>query len=97
MPPSGVNELLCHARVCERVSRNEVVLDKPPLNRWAVAGLLLSVAVAVVALFLLPWLRSQGVSFGVGFWSIAAVEFVAAISAAYFVFNLRDDGDVERY
>jgi len=73
------------------------VLDRPPLNRWAVAGLALSVTVAAASLFVLPWLQSQGVSFGLGFWSIVAVEFLAALGTAFFALNLRGEGDAERY
>jgi len=79
------------------MQQDGVVIDKPPLNRWAVAGLAVSVAIAAGALFVLPWLQSQGISFGVGFWSIVAVEFLAALAVAFFALNLRQEGEVERY
>ncbi|WP_247010299.1 hypothetical protein [Halorientalis litorea] len=47
------------------------------LNTRAAAGLVVSVVVGIVGLFLLPSLRSLGVSFGVAFWSLLALEFAA--------------------
>jgi hypothetical protein len=70
-----------------------ILAERAPLNRWAIAGLAVSVFVAAAALFVLPWLQSQGVSFGLGFWSIVAVEFLAALATAFFALNLHGDPD----
>ena len=47
---------------------SEEDLTVEELNERAVIGLVLSVATGVVGLFLLPALRSFGLSFNVAFW-----------------------------
>lgn len=72
---------------------NDPQLDPAPLNRWAVAGLIVSVLVAVSGLFVLPSLLDQGLTFNAAFWFLCGLEFVAAIGVAYFTLNLHDDTD----
>jgi len=88
---------MCQSRTAGCMQQDGVVVDKPSLNRWAVAGLVVSVAIAAGSLFVLPWLQSQGVSFGFGFWSIVAIEFLAALAVGFFALNIRQDGEIERY
>jgi hypothetical protein len=64
--------------------------EQQPLNRLAVAGLVASTLVAIVGLFALPTLRANGLSFGAAFWSLVALEFVAALGVAVSVLRLRN-------
>jgi hypothetical protein len=63
--------------------------DPEPLNTTAVVGLVVSVIVAVAGLFALPTLLGGGLSFGIAFWFLCGVEFVAAIGVIVSVTNLR--------
>ena len=67
--------------------------ESRPLNRLAVAGLVLSTLVAIVGLFALPTLRANGLSFGQAFWALVALEFFAAVGVAVSVLRLRVRGD----
>jgi hypothetical protein len=71
--------------------RHDPTTEPKPLNRAAVAGLVVCVVLAVAALFALPALRDAGLSFEVAFWSLAAIELLAALGAGYAVLNLRAD------
>lgn len=68
------------------MSDQDVSVDR--LNVRAIIGLLVSVGVAVVGLFLLPVLRGFGLGFSVSFWSLLALEFVAFLGVAYSVLHL---------
>lgn len=70
--------------------------EQQPLNRLAVAGLVASTLVAIVGLFALPTLTANGLTFGQAFWSLVALEFLAALGVAVSVLRLRDrDGGDE--
>lgn len=58
------------------------------LNRAAVVGLVVSVAVAAGAMFALPWLVGLGLSFYRAFLLIGILEFVAALIAGLSVYFL---------
>lgn len=75
-----------------------VVVDPPPTNRWALAGLVVAGLAAGGALFTMPWLRALGVPFGPALEAIAAVEAGAALTCVYCLLNLHpEDAEVERY
>jgi hypothetical protein len=67
--------------------------EQRPLNRLAVVGLVVSTLVAIVGLFALPALTANGLSFGQAFWSLVAIEFLAALGVAVSVLRLRDRGE----
>jgi hypothetical protein len=69
---------------------SEEDLTVEELNTRAVVGLILSVATGVVGLFLLPALRSFGLSFNVAFWSLLALEFLAVIGVTVSVLRLHE-------
>jgi uncharacterized membrane protein YeaQ/YmgE (transglycosylase-associated protein family) len=59
------------------------------LNTRALLGLVLSLAVGITGLFVLPALQSTfGLTFGVAFGLVLAVEFISFIGVAVFVFRL---------
>jgi hypothetical protein len=59
------------------------------LNTGALAGLVLSVAVGVAGLFILPALRSVfGLGFQAAFWLVLAVEFLAAVGVSVSILRL---------
>ena len=60
------------------------------LNTRAAVGLVLSVTVGVVGLFLLPTLRDFGLSFGVAFWSLLALEFLSVVGVTVSVLRLHE-------
>jgi len=60
------------------------------LNTRAVVGLVLSVGAGVVGLFLLPTLRELGLSFGVAFWSLLGLEFLAVVGVTVSVLRLHE-------
>ena len=65
------------------------------LNTRAVAGLVASVVVGVVGLFLLPTLRDLGLSFWTAFWSLLALEFLAFLGVAVSVLRLHEERSFE--
>jgi len=65
------------------------------LDRRAVAGLVVSVAAATLGLFLLPTLRSVGLSFWVAFGSLLALEFAAFLGVAVSVLRLYEGESFE--
>lgn len=62
----------------------------PPesMNRRSVAGLIASVALAIVGLFALPPLRAAGLTFMEAFWTTIAIEFVAFVGVTVSVLTL---------
>jgi hypothetical protein len=59
------------------------------LNTGALIGLILSLAVGITGLFILPTLQSTfGLTFGVAFALVLAVEFLSFIGVTVFVFRL---------
>ena len=59
------------------------------LNTRALLGLILSLAVGIAGLFVLPALQSTfGLTFGVAFGLVLAVEFLSFVGVAVFVFRL---------
>lgn len=74
---------------------DEEDLTPPRLNRRAVYGLVASVLVAVVGLFLLPTLREAGWSFRMAFWSLVGLEFLAAVGVGISVLSLYDEDGTE--
>ena len=69
---------------------SEEDLTVEELNERAVVGLILSVTTGVVGLFLLPTLRSFGLSFNVAFWSLLVLEFLAVIGVTVSVLRLHE-------
>ena len=66
------------------------------LNTRALAGLFVSVAVAVVGLFILPTLQSVlGVDFLTAFWLTLAIEFVAFLGVAASILHLHQERSFE--
>jgi hypothetical protein len=65
------------------------------LNTRAVVGLVASVVVGVIGLFLLPTLRDLGLSFPVAFWSLLALEFLAFVGVAVSVLRLHEERSFE--
>ena len=61
------------------------------LNIWAAVGLAVSFLVGAGGLFVLPWLRTQGLSFGDAFVSVLFVELFAALGVTFFALNLYDE------
>lgn len=59
----------------------------------AILGAVLFGLLGAVALFALPAVRSLGVGFYPGFWTLAAVELVAAFGVAFFVLRMHRDRD----
>jgi hypothetical protein len=75
-----------------------VVVDRPPTNRRAVAGIALSALVAASAFFLMPAFEWLGVGFWPAFLGISAIEIVCAVGVAVSVHNLYpDDYEPEYY
>lgn len=69
--------------------------DPRPLDRTSIAGLVASVALAVVGLFALPPLRSLGLSFMEAFWATMAIELVALIGVVASVLRLQASRSTE--
>ncbi len=61
------------------------------VDRRVLAAIVVLALAASVALFGLPALRAIGISFEVAFWSIAAVQLVAALGIAVLVFRVTAD------
>ncbi len=61
------------------------------IDRRVLAGIVVLALAASVALFGLPALRAVGMSFQTAFWSIAAVQLVAALGIALLVFRVTGD------
>ncbi|ESS06916.1 MAG: hypothetical protein A07HB70_00885 [uncultured archaeon A07HB70] len=61
------------------------------IDRRVLAGIVVLALAAGVALFGLPALRAVGMSFQTAFWSIAAVQLVAALGIALLVFRVTGD------
>ena len=61
------------------------------IDRRVLAGIVALTVAASAALFGLPALVAAGFSFETAFWSIAAVELVAAFGIAVLVFRLTGD------
>lgn len=66
------------------------------MNTSAVVGLVGSVLVGVVGLFLLPVLQSLlGLEFGPAFSIVLAVELVAVVGVTVFIFRLHRENTFE--
>jgi hypothetical protein len=61
------------------------------IDRRVLVGIVVLALAAGVALFGLPALRAVGMSFQTAFWSIAAVQLVAALGIALLVFRVTGD------
>jgi len=61
------------------------------IDRPVLAGIVVLTLAAGAALFGLPALRATGMSFEAAFWSIAAVQLVAALGVAVLVFRVTGD------
>jgi hypothetical protein len=61
------------------------------IDRRVLAGIVALTLAASAALFGLPALRALGLSFEVAFWTIAAVELLAAFGIALLIFRLTGD------
>ncbi|MFB6168406.1 MAG: hypothetical protein ABEJ43_06115 [Haloferacaceae archaeon] len=61
------------------------------IDRRVLAGIVVLTVAASVALFGLPALRAAGFTFQTAFWSIAAVELIAAFGIAVLIFRLTGD------
>ncbi|PSQ44090.1 hypothetical protein BRD17_04820 [Halobacteriales archaeon SW_7_68_16] len=70
---------------------NDEEYDDTVTDTGALVGLAVSVIVGVGALFILPFLRSQGLGFFEAFWVAAGLELIAALGVAYYVLNLYVD------
>lgn len=77
------------------MSTDDDELAVETLNTRAVVGLVLSVAVALVGLFLLPTLRDLGLSFWSAFASVLALEFFAFLGVAVSVLRLHEEPSFE--
>lgn len=63
-------------------------LQPESLNTRSLAGLIISVSVGMVGLFMLPPLQSLGLSFMTAFWTTAAIELLAFVGVAVSVMTL---------
>lgn len=63
------------------------------LDRRVLAGIVALTLAASAALFGLPALRATGMSFDEAFWTLAAIELVAALGIVALVFYLTDGSD----
>lgn len=61
------------------------------IDRRVLAGIVFLTLAASAALFGLPALRAAGFTFDEAFWSIAAVELLAAFGIAVLIFHLTGD------
>jgi nitrogen fixation/metabolism regulation signal transduction histidine kinase len=61
------------------------------IDRRVLVGIVALTLAATVALFGLPVLLDTGMSFETAFWTIAAVELVAALGIVVLVFRLTGD------
>ncbi|WP_186311014.1 hypothetical protein [Halorubrum depositum] len=61
------------------------------LNIGSVVGIGVCAVLAAVGMFALPTLRRYGLGFTAAFWTVSAVELLAAIGIAYFVHNLHEE------
>jgi hypothetical protein len=74
-----------------------VVVDRPPMNRWAVAGIVLAALTAASAFFLMPAFEWLGVGFWPAFLGISAVEIGCATVVAVSVHNLYPEDYTPEY
>ena len=75
---------------------SEEPLAPESLNVSALVGLVISVGVAVVGLFILPTLQSVlGLDFFPAFWLTLAIEFVAFVGVAVSVLRLHRERSFE--
>lgn len=65
--------------------------DGSRIDRRVLAGIVALTLAAGAALFGLLALRAAGLSFESAFWSIAAVELIAAFGIAVLIFRLTGD------
>ncbi|TKX80079.1 hypothetical protein [Halorubrum sp. SD626R] len=70
---------------------NEPTETVAVLNLTSVAGIVVCFAAAAVALFALPTLERQGISFETAFWMVSAVELVTVLGIIYFILNLHEE------
>jgi hypothetical protein len=70
---------------------NEPTETVAVLNLTSVVGIVVCFAAAAVALFALPTLERQGISFETAFWMVSAVELVTVLGIIYFILNLHEE------
>jgi hypothetical protein len=76
-----------------------VVVDPPPTNRWALAGLAVSGGVAGTSVFAVPALAAAlGLSLAAMVALLGAIHATAGAASVYFLVHLHpQDAAVERY
>lgn len=70
-------------------------LVPPALNLWAVAGLAVSVLVAIVGMFVLPSLMDLGLPFSAAFGVVAVAEMGAAFGVVASTLNLYEEDPLQ--
>lgn len=75
-----------------------VVVDRPPMDRRALAGIVLSALIAASAFFFMPVFEWLGVGFWPAFLGISGIEVACAVVIAVSIHNLYpDDYEPEYY
>ena len=74
-----------------------IVVDRPPMNRRAVAGIVAAALIAASAFFLMPVFELFGVGFWPAFLGISAIEVACAVVVVVSVHNLYPDDYVPEY
>jgi len=75
-----------------------VVVDRPPMDRRALAGIVLAALVAASAFFAMPVFEWLGVGFWPAFLGISGVEILCAVVIVVSVHDLYpDDYEPEYY
>ena len=74
-----------------------VVIEQPPMNRRALAAIVLAAVVAMSAFFWMPALEWLGLTFWAALVGISAVEIGCAVVVAVSVHNLYPDDYTPEY
>lgn len=74
-----------------------IVVDKPPMNRRALAGIVVAALIAASGFFLMPVFELFGVGFWPAFLGISAIEVVCAVAIVVSVHRLYPDDYVPEY
>jgi hypothetical protein len=74
-----------------------IVVDRPPMNRRAVAGIVLAALVAMSGFFLMPVFEWLGVGFWPAFLGISAIEVTCAVVVVVSVHRLYPDDYTPEY
>ena len=74
-----------------------IVVDRPPMNRRAIAGIVLAALVAMSGFFLMPAFEWLGVGFWPAFLGISAIEVVCAVVVVVSVQDLYPDDYTPEY